>query len=153
MVGARRIRSEEMKGHQYREGYTRSLEEKRVELDRDDNVKNMWEQVKQAMVESGREVCGSVRVGGKNSKCVVEQQGKSAVRRKETAWKVVLAASNKEGNMACERSVVPENWRSYVDVPQYKGKEARTEHMNYKGIGLLIKQGWKTICGIFRARR
>ena len=26
----------------------------------------MWEQVKWAMVESAREVCGSVRVGGKN---------------------------------------------------------------------------------------
>ena len=39
----------------------------------------MWEQVKWAMVESAREVCSSVRVGGKNSKSVI----KAAVRRKE----------------------------------------------------------------------
>ena len=29
---------------------------------------HMWEQVKQAIVESVREVCGSVRVGGGNPK-------------------------------------------------------------------------------------
>ena len=29
--------------------------------------------MRKAMVESGREVCGSVRVGGGNLKCVVEQ--------------------------------------------------------------------------------
>ena len=31
---------------------------------------NMWEQVKLAMVESAREVCSSVKVGGKNPKRV-----------------------------------------------------------------------------------
>ena len=36
----------------------------------DNNVKHMWEQVKLAVVESAREVCGSVRVGGKNPKRV-----------------------------------------------------------------------------------
>ena len=30
----------------------------------------MWEQLKQAMIESAREVCGSVRVGGGNLKGV-----------------------------------------------------------------------------------
>ena len=40
---------------------------KRVEGDRDNNVEHMWEQVKRAIVESAREVCGSVRVGGKNT--------------------------------------------------------------------------------------
>ena len=51
--------------HQYREGY---LEGKRVEWDGDDNVKDVWKQVKWAMVESAREMCGSVRVWGKNPK-------------------------------------------------------------------------------------
>ena len=37
----------------------------RVEWEGDDNVEHMWEQVKWAMVESAREVCDSVRVGGK----------------------------------------------------------------------------------------
>ena len=62
MVGARKIRSEKLREHQYREGYTSSLDvmEKTVE--------HMWEQVKRAMVESAREVCGSVRVGWKKPK-------------------------------------------------------------------------------------
>ena len=67
VVGARRIRSEiEI---QYREGYARLLEGKRAG-DGDDNVECMWEQVKQAMVESAREVCGLVRVKRKNPKSV-----------------------------------------------------------------------------------
>ena len=32
--------------------------------DEDDNIKHMWEHVKRAIVESTRDVCGSVRVGG-----------------------------------------------------------------------------------------
>ena len=44
------------------------LEGNGVEWYGDDNIKYMWEQVKWAMVESARKVCGSVRVGGKNPK-------------------------------------------------------------------------------------
>ena len=44
-----RTRSKKLKEHQYREGYIRSLEVKRVEGD-GNNVEHMWEQVKQAMV-------------------------------------------------------------------------------------------------------
>ena len=56
----------------------------------------MWEQLKWAMVESAREVCGSVRLGGKNPKNVWwKDEVKAAIRRKETAWKV-LAASDEE---------------------------------------------------------
>ena len=65
VVGAKRIRSEKLREHQYREGYSRSLEGMGVEWDGDDNVEHMWEQVKWAMVESAREVYGSVRVGVK----------------------------------------------------------------------------------------
>ena len=42
----------------------------RVGWDGDYNVERMWEQVKQSMVESAREVCGSVKAGGKNPKSV-----------------------------------------------------------------------------------
>ena len=52
---SRRIRSEKLKEHQYRERYTRSFEEKGIEWD-GDNVKHMWERVKWAMTESAREV-------------------------------------------------------------------------------------------------
>ena len=97
VVGARRIRSEKLRKHQYREGYARSLEGKGVEWDGDDNVKHMWEQVKWAMVERATEVCGSVRVKGKNPKRVWwNNEIKAAVRRKDAAWKEVLAASKEE---------------------------------------------------------
>ena len=66
VAGARGIRSEKLREHQYGEGYARSLEGKRVKWDEDNNVEHMWEKVKRAMVDSAREVCGSVRIGGKN---------------------------------------------------------------------------------------
>ena len=56
----RKIISEKLREHQYREKYGRSLERKRIELDGENNVEHMWEQVKWIMVESAREVCGSV---------------------------------------------------------------------------------------------
>ena len=37
------------------------LKVKRVDWDEGGNVEQMWELVKQAMVDSAREVCGSVR--------------------------------------------------------------------------------------------
>ena len=66
--GAKRIRSEKLREHQYREWYAGSLEGERAGLNGDDNVEDIWEQVKRVMVESAREVCGSVRVGGKDPK-------------------------------------------------------------------------------------
>ena len=70
LVGVRRIRSEKLIEHQCREGYARSHEEKGVEWDGDNNVENIWQQVKRTMVASASEVCGSVRVGEKNPKSV-----------------------------------------------------------------------------------
>ena len=64
MGGNRMIRSEKLREHQYIEVYTRSLGSKRVEWNGERYVKHMWEQVKREMVESAREVCGSVRGGG-----------------------------------------------------------------------------------------
>ena len=69
-VWIRKIKSEKLRGHQYREGYTRSLEGKRVEWVGENNIEHMWEQVKRAMVESAWKVCGSVIVGVGNPKCV-----------------------------------------------------------------------------------
>ena len=56
MVGVRRIRSENLIEHQYREDYARSLEGKELKWDGDNNVERMWGQVKRVMVESAREV-------------------------------------------------------------------------------------------------
>ena len=69
VVGARRITSKKLREDRYREGYAWSLEGERVEGD-GNNVENTWEKVKWVKVESLREVCGSVRVEGKNPKSV-----------------------------------------------------------------------------------
>ena len=54
------------------------------------------------MVESAREVCGSVKVGGKSPKSVWwNDEVKATVWRKEAAWKEVLAASNEETKERC----------------------------------------------------
>ena len=48
----------------------------------------MWEQVKLVMVESTRDVCGLVRVGGNNRKTVLwNNEIKADVKRKEAACK------------------------------------------------------------------
>ena len=70
MDGVRRIKSEKLREHQYREEYTRSLEGKSVEWEGENNVEHIWEQVKQTMVESSREMCCSVRIGDGNPKSV-----------------------------------------------------------------------------------
>ena len=54
VVGARRIKSEKLREHQYIEGYARCFEGREVEWDRDNSVEHMWEHVKRAMVESAR---------------------------------------------------------------------------------------------------
>ena len=94
VVEARSIRSKKLREHHNREGYGRSLTVKIVEWD-GDNVKHMLEQVK--WVESASKVCGSVRVGGNNPKSVQwNEDVKAAFRRKEGAWKEVLAVNDKE---------------------------------------------------------
>ena len=67
VVGAKRIRSEKLMEDRYREGYTTSLEGKRVKGD-GDNIEHMSEQVKRVIVESAGEMCGSARV----TQCLVE---------------------------------------------------------------------------------
>ena len=48
----------------------------------------MWEKMKWPILESASEVCGSVRVGGKNTKSVWwNDEVKAVVRRNEAAWK------------------------------------------------------------------
>ena len=42
MDGARKIKSEKLREQQYREGYVKSLEEKGVEWNGKNNVKDMW---------------------------------------------------------------------------------------------------------------
>ena len=51
-------------------------------------------------------------------------------------------------NMAFESNVLPEDWRSAIIVPLYKGKGDRNECKNYRGISLLRVVG-KVYAGIF----
>ena len=111
LVGAwiRRIRSEKLREHRYREGYARSLERKGVDWDGENNFEYMWEQVKRAVEESSREVCGSVREGGKNKKSAWWNDEETvAVTRKEAAWKEVLVASNEESKERCMEACTEE---------------------------------------------
>ena len=63
--GTRRNRSEKYRKYQYMVGYVRCLESKIVEWDEGRNVEQMWEQVKEAMVDSIREMYDSARKGEK----------------------------------------------------------------------------------------
>ena len=74
---------------QKRDIYARSLEGKRVAQDGENNIKHIWEQGKQAIIESAREVCGSVRIGRKNPKSIWwNNKVKAIVKTKENAWKI-----------------------------------------------------------------
>ena len=54
------------------------------------------------MVESAREMCDSMRVGGKNPKRIWwNDEVKAALRRKKVAWKEVLAASYGKAKERC----------------------------------------------------
>ena len=62
------------------------------------------------MMENAREVCGSVRVRGKNPKSVwLNDEIKAAARRKEVAWKGLLAASDEETKERCMEAYREEN--------------------------------------------
>ena len=74
VVGARRIISEKLMEHQYREGYGRSLEGNRVEWDGDYNVEHM---VGAGKTGNGRKCKNNVRLSESGEKepkeCVVER--------------------------------------------------------------------------------
>ena len=56
-------------------------------------------------MESAKEVCGSVRVGGKNPKSVLwNDEIRAAVCRKEAPWKEVLAANVEDAKERCMES-------------------------------------------------
>ena len=50
--GTRRIRNEKLREHQYRDGYSKSLERERIEWDGESNVEYTWKKVKQPMADS-----------------------------------------------------------------------------------------------------
>ena len=160
MVGARGIRSKKLWEHQYREAYARTLEGKGVEWDGDDNVKHMCEQVKQAVVESAREVCGSVRVGERTQRVWWNDEIKAAIRRNE-----LLVVSDEETKERCmeeyreeKRKVRRGVYQSKKKVNEHFGREMNEdvngnrklfwkEVSNVKGGELQQSKGWKWEAG------
>ena len=66
--------------------------------------------MKRAMIESAREVCGSVIVRGGNPKSVWwNDQVKAAVERKEDPWKDVLGAREEDARERCLETYKEEN--------------------------------------------
>ena len=66
---------------------------------------------------SEREVCDSVRVGEKNPMNVGwNYVVKAAVRRKEDAWKEVLAASDEEAKESCMEAYKEEKRNVYTSI-------------------------------------
>ena len=63
----------------------------RVEWNKDNNVKQMWKQMKLVMVNSAKEVCESRKIG-KNPKNVWQNNVKVTFEKKEVVLKVVLGA-------------------------------------------------------------
>ena len=134
MDRARRIRSEKLREHQYREEYARSLEGKRIEWKGENNVEHIWEQVKRVMVENEREVCGSVRVGGGNSKSVGwNDQVKAAVMRKEDTWKKVMGARDEDARERClevhkeEKRKVKRCIQSKEEIQEHFGRKVNQD--------------------------
>ena len=88
----------------------------------------MWEQVKQAMVGSAREVCGSARMGENNPKYVWwNNEIKAAFRRKEVAWKQVLAASDEKAKERCMEAYREEKEKRKAKRSIYQSKKEVNE--------------------------
>ena len=60
-----RIRSEKLSEHSCREKYERALSSKSVECEQNE-TEQIWLQVREALVNSAKEVCGCAKVGGRN---------------------------------------------------------------------------------------
>ena len=83
------------------------------------------------MVETVGEVCGSVRVGGKDQKSVwCNDEINVAVRRKESAWKEVLAASDEETKKKCMEAYREEKRKAKRCI--YPRKEKLSEQFGRK---------------------
>ena len=100
------------------------------------------------MVEGAREVSGLVRVGGKNRKSVWWKDGiKAAVRRKEAAWKGVLAPSDEETKKRCMEEYREEKRKVKKCIIQSKKKRVNElfgRKMN-KDVNGNRKSFWKVV--------
>ena len=66
-----------------------------------------------------------------------ELKNGKASGKDEVTGEMVKGAGDRGTGSGFENGVVPEDWRSAVTFPLYKGKGERTEWKNYRGISQL----------------
>ena len=97
------------------------------------------------MIENVRDVCGSVRVAGNDSKSLWwNDERKTAVRRKEAAWKEVVATSNEEVKERCMEMYREEKRKvkRYIYHSKKKANEKFGKEMN-EDVNENRKSFWK----------
>ena len=102
------------------------------------------------MVESVKEVYGSVRVGGKNLKSMWwNNEIKTAVRRKEAAWKEMFSYSDEEGKERCMEAYREEKRKVKRSIIQSKKKvnEQLVRKMN-EDVNGSRKLIWKEVSNV-----
>src|SRR5678816_2194491 len=96
-----RIKSEKLSEQGNKDKYLRTLASKTVECEQVE-TEQIWEQMKEAVVSSAKEVCGCAKVGNKNVNSEwwnVEVM--QAVKSKKEAWLNVLKGNDEVSKERC----------------------------------------------------
>jgi hypothetical protein len=89
-----RIKSEMLNEQSYRDKYERTLLSKSVVCEQN-GIEQIWTHLKEALVNSAREICGSAKVGNRNVNSEIWcDEVKQAINRKKEAWLKVLQAKD-----------------------------------------------------------
>src|SRR5678816_1973233 len=96
-----RIKSEKLSEQGNKDKYLRELASKSVECEQVE-TEQIWEQMKEAIVSSAREVCGCAEVGSKNVNSEWwNEEVMKAVKGKKEAWLNVLKANDEISKERC----------------------------------------------------
>jgi hypothetical protein len=96
-----RIRSEKLSEQGSKEEYVVKLMNKEVECEQN-GIEQVWKEVKEAVIGSAKEVCGCVKIGGRNDKSELwNEEVKQAVESKREAWLNVLKAKDEISKESC----------------------------------------------------
>src|SRR5678815_1668645 len=96
-----KIKSEKLSEMCIRDRYLRALASKSVECEQVE-TEQIWEQMKEVIVSSAKEVCGCAKVGSKNVKSEWwNEEVMQAVKSKKEAWLNVLKANDEVSKERC----------------------------------------------------
>src|SRR5678816_1679135 len=96
-----RIKIEKLSEQGNKVKYLRTLASKSVECEQVES-EQIWEQMKEAIVSSAKEVCGCAKVGSKNDNSEWwNEEVKKAVKNKKEAWLNVLKANDEVSKERC----------------------------------------------------